>query len=228
VVFWKIDLDSPTLEYLKVWYADSDTVMKSRLQKWRIRISVFAGVIFFAFASVTTSRWEEQAPLGSALLFFLGLVLIGLASLGRLWCSLYIAGYKTRRLVTEGPYSLSRNPLYFFSLVGFIGVGLASETLLLPAVLVLAFVSYYPAVIRAEEKKLRAVHSEAYGEYAKSTPCFFPALLKLTEPETYDVNPRVFRRHLLDALLFVWCAGVLELLEKLRDLGWITGLLTTY
>jgi protein-S-isoprenylcysteine O-methyltransferase Ste14 len=37
----------------------------------------------------------------------------------RLWCSLYISGYKNSQLITSGPYSLCRNPLYFFSFVGF-------------------------------------------------------------------------------------------------------------
>ena len=163
-----------------------------------------------------------------SLLFFLGLMLVGTASLGRLWCSLYIAGYKTNRLVTEGPYSLSRNPLYFFSLTGFVGVGLASETLLLPAVLVLGFVSYYPAVIRAEEKRLREKHYQAYLEYVRSTPRFLLAMRRPTEPKTYDVNPRVFRKHLLDAFVFVGCAGTFEILEVLRQLEWVPGLLLAY
>jgi hypothetical protein len=31
------------------------------------------------------------------------------ASLGRMWCSLYIAGSKDKELITNGPYSLCRN-----------------------------------------------------------------------------------------------------------------------
>ena len=201
---------------------------RRKIQKWRIRLSVFAGVVFFAFASITNSRWEQDAPAITSLLFFLGILLVGVASLGRLWCSVYIAGHKTSRLVTEGPYSLSRNPLYFFSLVGFVGVGFVSEMLLFPVILLLAFVAYYPIIIRAEEKRLRDVHGEQFEEYAASTPRFFPALRKPSEPETYDVNPRVFRRHLVDALAFVWCTGMLEILEEMRELGWIQILFKSY
>jgi protein-S-isoprenylcysteine O-methyltransferase Ste14 len=72
----------------------------------------------------------------------IGLALAGIASLGRLWCSLYIAGYKTEELITEGPYSIYRNFLYFFSFLGAIGVGFASESLLIPLIIPILFTSY--------------------------------------------------------------------------------------
>ena len=40
----------------------------------------------------------------------LAIVCIG----GRLWSCLYIGSRKNRELVTTGPYSITRNPLYFF------------------------------------------------------------------------------------------------------------------
>lgn len=58
----------------------------------------------------------------STILFLLGLLLVGVATVGRLWCSLYISGHENSELITTGPYSLSRNPLYFFSLPGFAGI----------------------------------------------------------------------------------------------------------
>jgi protein-S-isoprenylcysteine O-methyltransferase Ste14 len=202
--------------------------MKARFERWRIRTSVLAGVTFLALMAVTSSQLEEDAPIVSALVFFVGLILVGIASVGRLWCSLYIAGRKTRRLVTEGPYSVSRNPLYFFSLVGFAGVGLASETVSVPLTLIIAFGLYYPTVIRAEERRLHALHAAEYEQYTNSTPRFFPAFGRLVEPETFAVNPRVFRRHVIHALVFVWAVGILELFEKLRDLGWIPQVWAIY
>ncbi|GIS42766.1 MAG: hypothetical protein Ct9H90mP15_08060 [Candidatus Neomarinimicrobiota bacterium] len=31
--------------------------------------------------------------------------------------SLYVEGFKTKKLITEGPYSMVRNPLYFFTVL---------------------------------------------------------------------------------------------------------------
>jgi len=53
-----------------------------------------------------------------------------------------------RKLLTV---AMCRNPLYFFSLLGALGVGLTTETLLIPFVILIAFVGYYPNVIKSEE-----------------------------------------------------------------------------
>jgi protein-S-isoprenylcysteine O-methyltransferase Ste14 len=53
----------------------------------------------------------------------IGLALILICIAGRCWCTLYIGGRKGAELVDIGPYSLCRNPLYFFSFLGAAGVG---------------------------------------------------------------------------------------------------------
>jgi protein-S-isoprenylcysteine O-methyltransferase Ste14 len=112
------------------------------IAKYRIGISRIFVVALALVIAFSKSAWESESPFLTAILFMIGCVLVGIASLGRLWCSLYIAGYKTDVLVTEGPYSMCRNPLYFFSLLGAVGVGLASETFTLPVALFLIFTIY--------------------------------------------------------------------------------------
>ena len=166
----------------------------------------------------TSSRWEG-APAVEASLFLSGCLLVAVASIGRLWCSLYICGYKTMSLVTDGPYSLCRNPLYFFSALGATGVGLATETFIIPAAVMLAFAVYYPFVIRGEEGKLLAIHGEPYRQYMREVPRFWPRRVLPTEPETYLIVPRKIRRALVDSLWFIWLVGLLEFAEALREIG---------
>jgi len=194
----------------------------------RIRISIVFGLATFVLFCVCRSGWRDLHPILPALLFVIGILLVGLATLGRAWCSLYIAGYKTNTLVMQGPYSISRNPLYFFSFVGTVGVGLCSETLLIPAILAMGFALYYPAVIRQEEQKLLGIHDQAFRDYVAATPRFFPKMANLREPEEYLVNPRIFRKSISESMLFVWIVGMLELVEAVRNAGGIPAILTIY
>ena len=60
------------------------------------------------------------------------------------------------------------------------------------------------------------------------TPAFWPKLGLLSEPSTYVVNPRVFRRNMFDALWFVWLTGILEIIEELHEIGLLPTLFKLY
>jgi len=202
--------------------------MKSRIQKYRVPLSIAFASVLLIFLLLSRSAWEKQEPIVAGVLFLAGVILVGIATLGRVWCSLYIAGHKTKHLVTEGPYSISRNPLYFLSLVGCIGVGLCSETILIPVILLIAFVLYYPGVMSREEARLREVHGEAFEQYIAATPRFFPSISRFREPESYVVNPRLYRREVFRALWFVWLVGLLEIIEQAHELGYLPSLWSIY
>lgn len=189
----------------------------------RILVSRVFALSFFVLLVLTESTVEGSmiAPL----LFLTGLVLVGIATVGRLWCSVYISGYKNSELITAGPYSISRNPLYFFSFLGFIGIGFSTETFSFPLGLTAIFAIGYPLIITREEDYLRAKFGEAFTAYAAHTPRFFPNLKLLKEPETWTVNPRLFRRTMGDVLWFVWLVGIVELVEALHEYGIVTPLL---
>lgn len=197
----------------------TDKKKSSTYQQGRLNLSRLFTVAVLVLVGFTDSHWEDHMPMVSGILFLAGCLLVGIASLGRLWCSLYIAGHKTRHLVTEGPYSICRNPLYFFSFVGGVGVGLASETLTIPFVITAAFALYYPYVIRFEEARMHALFGELYEAYCRKTPCFWPRWSLLTEPEVYPVYPRTFRKHLISALGFIYLIGFFELIEMFKELG---------
>jgi protein-S-isoprenylcysteine O-methyltransferase Ste14 len=198
------------------------------MEKLRLHITQIFCIVLFLLLALTGSEWETQSTLVEATLFLGGALLVGIASLGRLWCSVYIAGYKTDNLITDGPYSVSRNPLYFFSLLGAIGVGLASETLLIPAIVLIAFIIYYPGVIKSEEREMGKNHGDMFEAYRTRVPRFFPKPSLLREPEFYITKPKVFKRHIFSALWFVWFIGITEFIEELHALHILPTLFTIY
>jgi protein-S-isoprenylcysteine O-methyltransferase Ste14 len=189
---------------------------RSLIQRKRRAITWLFGVPLGALVIVSESYWDARGSILGDVLFLMGLALVGVATVGRLWCSLYISGYKSKTLITVGPYSACRNPLYFFSLLGGIGIGLSSETLTIALLIAAAFLLYYPFLIRAEEKDLRDVHGDDFDKYMARTPTFCPSFARFHEPEEYTVRPKAFRKGVFDAMFFVWIVGVLELVEALH------------
>lgn len=190
---------------------------RSNILKARLPVSLALAFLLTGLILFSTSVWETH-PSVEVSIFVSACFLVGIASLGRLWCSLYIAGYKLESLVVVGPYSICRNPLYFFTFVGGIGCGLATETFTIPVLFIFFFAFYYPFVIKSEEVELWKNHGRELDAYLQSTPAFFPKLSLLKEPSNYLVNPRIFRKHIFDALWFVWIVGFLEVIEGLHEM----------
>lgn len=195
--------------------------MRTRYEKLRIPVSRLASAAAVFFLLFSTNHWEDGHEAVTTGLFTLGMFLVAIGSLGRMWCSLYIAGYKDQVLITQGPYSMTRNPLYFFSTFGALGVGFCTETFTFPLLLLAVMILYYPLVVRKEERRLRDRFGGAFDDYARRVPAFFPSFALFSEPDTYVVKPVVYRRHMFSALWFVWIVGLLELAEGLKELGWM-------
>ena len=202
--------------------------MQKFFENNRIWITRLIGVFGLFILVMSNSYWEEKSEIFTYFLFMIGLFFVGVGSLGRMWCSLYIAGYKNRKLITEGPYSLVRNPLYVFSFIGALGVAFASETLTFPVLTAIGFFLYYPLVIQREERDLERLFGREFEEYKRRVPAVIPRLSSFYEPEEYTVNPRIYRRHMFSALWFIWIVGILELLEGLKELGVIHALWSLY
>lgn len=145
-----------------------------------------------------------------------GLALLIIASLGRVWCLVYSGGRKNKILVTEGPYSVSRNPLYVFSFIGAVGLGLAVENPFLAGILAVLFGIYYPFVVRKEERQLALLLGSEYQDYLARTPRWIPNFRLFIEPQELIVNPKQVRRGILDAMWFLWFFLLWEVVELVR------------
>ena len=191
----------------------------------RHRIGVWRVVVTFVLASLVFghSRWD--GTWGSPLLLTLGMLGVSLATVGRLWCALYISGRKNNTLVTSGPYSLCRHPLYVCNLLGIIGLGAMTESLAVTAVLALAFALMYPAVIRTEDRFLASAFPE-FAEYARRTPAFFPRLSLYRGESTWTVHVSSFQRNIADSVWFLGLSVVVESFDLFHDAGVLRAVVT--
>jgi protein-S-isoprenylcysteine O-methyltransferase Ste14 len=86
------------------------------------------------------------------------------------------------KLVTTGLYRFSRNPMMTGLFILFFGIGIATGSLSLVFVFTPLFIAINVWELkRVEEPELERRLGEAYKEYKKQVPMFFPYLIKKTE-----------------------------------------------
>ena len=148
-------------------------------------------------------------PVGIYRTYFmvLWMVFCGHRSNGKNMVQSLHSAFKNAKLVTDGPYSLCRNPLYLFSYLGGVGIMLITETFTFPIVFTLYFLCYYHFVIRQEEAFLSEKYGTAYSDYIKTIPRFLPSFKNFKEPEFYQVSPKHFRLFLTHVVWFIWVAA---------------------
>jgi protein-S-isoprenylcysteine O-methyltransferase Ste14 len=118
--------------------------------------------------------------------FLVGAFIVTLGGLIRAWGGAYLraevvhdSSVRTERLVADGPFRYSRNPLYLGLLIGVFGAGLLCSRTGWIIQMVLAIVFCYRLIFR-EEAELFRVQGDRFVAYCRAVPRLFPAL-----------NPRV-------------------------------------
>jgi protein-S-isoprenylcysteine O-methyltransferase Ste14 len=170
------------------------------------------GLAFFC----TESRWT--APVNEAIEWS-GVALIFICISGRCWCSLYIGGRKTSELVRIGPYSVSRNPLYLFSIMGAVGVGAQLGAVTVAIVAGICAWVIHRMVVMQEERMLLAEHGEAYRKYLAEVPRFLPRVSRWKDVELLQVRSRAVVTTFFDACIFLVAIPLAETVEHFHDSG---------
>lgn len=176
------------------------------LNSWIIAAISLAVIVF-------TKAAFAAASLGHDIITTIGLVLVAACALGRVYATAFLGGLKNKQLVDYGPFSVVRNPLYVFSLLGVLGLSLVSlrwEVILFAPV---AFTVLYYFLIRREEKFLKRAFGEAYTAYAKRVPRLVPNFKLYSCPETVEMRPKLLKNAALDAiwwLIAFWAIVILE------------------
>ena len=138
----------------------------------------------------------------------------------RFWATLYVGGRKERELVTDGPYSICRNPLYVGSLLLGVSAGLFLESPLFLAALLLVLTLYTRATVAVEEAVLRSRHNQEYDAYARRVPRFWPTSRAFHTPAHISVNVHTLWLECARASRWMWLPIVGEALTHMRALAW--------
>ena len=94
--------------------------------------------------------------------------------LGRNW-SRSVTIKQDHELITTGPYSLVRHPIYTGILAGFLGTAIALSQVRGVMVVVLIFLVFW-AKLRLEEEWMRSQFGETYATYIRHTAALVPYL----------------------------------------------------
>ncbi|MGE0583256.1 MAG: isoprenylcysteine carboxylmethyltransferase family protein [Steroidobacteraceae bacterium] len=183
----------------------------------RLRLTLAYFLALAVAAAVCAPRLTD--PRALALARIVALLLVALACLGRIWCSVFIAGRKDAAIVTDGPYAVSRHPLYSLSFIG--GLGLAAATASGTLVVLTACVlgALLGSAARSEERWLGEHHCEAWTRYAARTRRWRPDFSQWAMPASTTVYPAILWKAFVDAGAFFLLYAVLLAGAALREAG---------
>lgn len=195
-----------------------DLATLNRIQIIR-KVILAAGVLLVALIfACTASAYQAGGPV-KASIKWIGIAAMILCILGRCWCTLYIGGRKSRQLVTVGPYSVSRNPLYLFAMLGAAGVGLQHGSVL-PGILTCAATALvFYVVVLQEERFLAGRHGAEFAAYMELVPRFLPNLRLWRDAQPVTVMWSRVLRTFADGLFFLVSIPLAYTFERLQDTG---------
>lgn len=189
-------------------------------QKKRIFTLWLLATIFLAVFIFCSPLWGDDSGI-HGVIETLGIGLVFAAILGRLWSILYIGARKNEELVTIGPYSMTRNPLYVFSLIGIAGIGLMFGSIILTVLLVTActVVFYYTSL--REAAFLRGKFGSVYDAYAASTPLMLPRFSAYRSAAEVTFSQKALTTTFLDCLFLLALFPIIEGVEYLQTSGYL-------
>ena len=187
-----------------------------------MRVVAIVGLIIIIF-TVPSRVVSAQAE---SLYFLVGFLLIFAGVLGRIWAILFVLGRKNVELVTSGPYSMCRNPLYFCSVLISLGAVVMVKTVLFFVVFFIPFVISIILTISREEETLKARFGEGYKDFCSRVPRLFPAVWKYNtagraKESLVKVDPRAVTFAIVEALAFLLIIPFIKMVEALHASGTI-------
>ena len=188
--------------------------------QWRRKIALFMAFwIAVPALAFVKSYWREPWPAVYLSLEWAGIALILVCIAGRTWCTAYIGGRKKRELVTTGPYSVVRNPLYVFTLIGAFGVGLQFGCLVVAAIVTtVAYLVFRPVIMR-EEAYLAASFPQDFAAYSLRVDRLLPNFSQWRSESELAIPAPLMLRTFVEACFFLTAIPIAEAIEYLQARG---------
>jgi protein-S-isoprenylcysteine O-methyltransferase Ste14 len=196
-----------------------DALQRSQLRRKRTLRRL--GALALLPVLLSQSFWLGHKPGVYAWLTGTGAALICIAILGRTWCLLYISGHKKRALVTVGPYSVVRNPMYTFSVLGALGVGAQFGSIVFAATFAMIALLMLSRIVRDEEHFLAGQFPTEFPVYAQRVHRFLPRPFAWQDADKMLVSPRLVMRTFLETSLFLLAIPAADALIALQRRGFL-------
>jgi protein-S-isoprenylcysteine O-methyltransferase Ste14 len=177
-----------------------------------------------ALALLSTPPVPEDTWLDEGLDILAWIVFIGGGGV-RFWATLYIGGRKEWTLVSEGPYSICRNPLYVGSFLMLLSFAIFLDSATFAAVAMPVVIAYMIGTVRAEEQVLHKTLGEEYARYCERVPRFWPRLSQYHTPDVTPVRVKGMRIECVRMLRWFLVPLSMEVVSHLRECAWWPHLL---
>ncbi len=133
-------------------------------------------------------------------------------------------GYKAEesfggeKLLKDGPYALSRNPMYLGVFLVGMGVVLVVFKLWVFSVFLVVFLLFYYPEMQKEERALEHKFTDEFIKYKQRVPVFFPSLRVVTSKELKEYFPlkaQWFNREIVSAICVLVAIFLFEIIGEL-------------
>jgi protein-S-isoprenylcysteine O-methyltransferase Ste14 len=137
----------------------------------------------------------------------------------RAWSAGYID--KDRELATDGPYSLTRNPLYFGNLLIGSGIVIASHDWTAALIGAAYYVFFFTFLIVVERRRMKTRFGARYEEWARQANLFFPKIKRISK---FNFNIAYFMKNREYRVFFYSLFVIAVLVAKyLKRIGFFGG-----
>lgn len=193
---------------------------KTRMRNTRILMGlvILSGIFTKSFFPSDTFSHEAFE--------FAGYVLVMACAVGRIYSTAFIGGIKNAELVTVGPYSMCRNPLYFYSLLGAAGIGLMSTHLVSFGVIFIGFLLIYLSLIKREESFLLEKFGDVFSSYKTRVPKLLPKIGLYSCPDELLFQPKYLTKAVWDAIWWFAPLPLFEISDWLQEERLITPVIS--